>query len=846
MKNSTKKFARKPLALVLALLMIVCSAPWAGMVAFAAGGSAGLQFDYVDFGYEFDTGKDDEEGNSIMELGTYKVMAVTGYDGEGGDIVVPTTHAGAKVEYIAPNAFVDCDNITSVTMPLTIKAVGEMAFANCTALQKVMFGIEGAQAASAFSDFSEYGYISQALSKTVGDKAFLNCTSLRHFAVTTAKTTLSVITTSFGTNVFLGCTNLTFYAYGATNIINSFYQANRYSNPTWSYVNLSEAVADTAINAEPASALMAISETKTIGVELLPANTSFTNVSYVSSNPEVATVDAAGKVTAVAYGSADITVTTFHGFTAVCRVNVADKIHGDFSYRETEDGKIEILGCNSGVAGEVVVPDQILGKTVVKIGENAFRNCTGITKVTVPATVTEIGSSAFYACTGLKEVVFLNTSTLKTIAGHAFYGCSSLSSISLPASLENIGVGAFRGCTALAAVIIDSNIKSLGNEAFMDCSSLVIATVKSSGSTLVYGTDVFKNTPASLVVYGIASSSTNTYATANSITFKALSTVAAITGISINAASTALITGEVSSFTAALVPAMSADVAWSSSDISVATVSQNGEVRTHAEGTAVITVVCANGVSDKKTITVANGVDGDYQFRLLNNNTAAQIVKYTGSATEIAVPASVAALGTNVPVTSVGAAAFRGASVKKVTVPASVNSISGEAFNYAYALEEIAVDAANANYCAVNGVLFTADKKTLVKYPAAKSGDEYTVPGEVTALGVCAFKDSINLINTELSENLKTISAYAFDNCLRLMNINVPASVTAIGDRAFAYCASLQYVTVPQSTCAFGSDVFKNSPEATLYGKAASDSETYATDNSVPFALISDLVEVTG
>ncbi|NMP36786.1 MAG: leucine-rich repeat protein [Clostridiales bacterium] len=840
MKNSTKNFARKPLALLLALLMVACSAPWAGMVAFAAGGSEGLSFDIVEFNYEFATGENDEEGKPIMDTNVYPVMAVTGYSGEGGDIVVPTTYGGMKVEYVSALAFADCDNITSISLPVTVKGVGEMAFANCTSLQKVMFGIEGAQAASAFADFSEYGYITQVLNKAVGDKAFMNCTSLRYFAVASARATLGVISTAFGTNVFLGCDNLTFCAYGDRNIIQSYYEANKTPTLSWSYLNLSTAVAETDVKAEPANVLMAISETKTLGVEFEPVEAGFSRVSFISSNPSVASVDVNGKVTALSYGWADITVTSFHGFTAVCRINVADKIFNEFSYRETDDGKIEILGCNSGIAGEVVVPAQILGKTVSKIGDNAFRNCTGITKITLPAGVTEIGSSAFYGCTGLKEVVFDGTSMLKSIGGHAFYGCTALSSINLPASLEVIGIGAFRGCTALAAVITDTKLTAVGAEAFMDCSSLVLATIKSSSA--VIGKDAFKNASGNLVIYGAASSPASTYASSNGITFKALATVAGVSGITINASKLSFITGESVAFTATLTPAVTADKAWSSSDISVATVDQNGKVTSHKQGAAVITVICANGISDKETITVANGVDGDYQYCLVNNASAAQIVKYTGSAKEVEVPATIGGFR----VVSLGASVFKGASVTKVTLPESVISVSGEAFDYAYDLEAIEVAAANTNYRAISGVLFTADKKTLVKYPAARSGDDYEVPGEVTSLGVCAFEDSRNLINIELSENLKTISAYAFDNCLKLMNVNVPASVTSIGDRAFAYCASLQYVTIPQSVCAFGNDVFKNSPEATLYGRAASDSEEYAINNSVPFALIDDLVEVTG
>lgn len=65
-----------------------------------------------------------------------------------------------------------------------------------------------------------------------------------------------------------------------------------------------------------------------------PDNATDKTVTWTSSDPAVATVDANGKVTAVAAGSATITATTADGgFTDTCEVTVtvscADRIYVD-------------------------------------------------------------------------------------------------------------------------------------------------------------------------------------------------------------------------------------------------------------------------------------------------------------------------------------------------------------------------------------------------------------------------------------------------------------------------------------------------------------------------------------
>ncbi len=60
----------------------------------------------------------------------------------------------------------------------------------------------------------------------------------------------------------------------------------------------------------------------------------------------------------------------------------------------------------TGTESTVILPSTISGWPVTKIGEAAFQDNTTITSVTIPASVTEIGANAFAGCTNLTSVTY--------------------------------------------------------------------------------------------------------------------------------------------------------------------------------------------------------------------------------------------------------------------------------------------------------------------------------------------------------------------------------------------------------------------------------------------------------
>ena len=81
---------------------------------------------------------------------------------------------------------------------------------------------------------------------------------------------------------------------------------------------------------------------------------------------------------------------------------------------------------------------------------NIFRDCSGLTSVTIGNSVTSIGGAAFYGCSGLTSITIPNS--VMSIEGYAFYGCFGLTSVSIPNSVTSIGNRAFQNCYSLTTV----------------------------------------------------------------------------------------------------------------------------------------------------------------------------------------------------------------------------------------------------------------------------------------------------------------------------------------------------------------------------------------------------------
>ena len=120
------------------------------------------------------------------------------------------------------------------------------------------------------------------------------------------------------------------------------------------------------------------------------------------------------------------------------------------------------------------------------------------------------------------------------------------------------------------------------------------------------------------------------------------------------------------------------------------------------------------------------------------------------------------------------------------------------------------VEPGNPRYSSVDGVLFSADRKTLVRYPNGKTESHYNVPAGTEVIGAFAFTDDgegLPLTSISLPIGLKEIETCAFSGCTRLLSLTVPLTVTKLDATAFDTCVSLERLSLPPGLKAeFNSD----------------------------------------
>ena len=317
---------------------------------------------------------------------------------------------------------------------------------------------------------------------------------------------------------------------------------------------------------------------------VLPGNTTDSkNVSWSSSNSEVATVDANGTVTAKRAGTAVITATSTNGKTAGCTVTVSKKeipiteISLDKSSATLTEGETTTL------VATVLPENTTYGKSVKWSSSNV-----------AVATVDLMGKvTAKSAGTAIITAISENGKTAScTITVNKKDTNITITEVRLNKSTETLTEG---DTTTLTATVLPENTTDSKNVSWSSSNSEV-ATVDANGTVTAKraGTAV------------ITATSTNGKTAGCTVTVSKKEIP--ITEISLDKSSATLTEGDTTTLTATVLPENTTDsksVSWSSSNSEVATVDANGTVTAKRAGTAVITATSTNGKTAGCTVTVS-------------------------------------------------------------------------------------------------------------------------------------------------------------------------------------------------------------------------------------------------
>lgn len=322
-------------------------------------------------------------------------------------------------------AYTGTDSV--VTVPESVTAIGEGAFAGNTTITEVKFTYNvTAIGKDAFAGCTSLVYVDNAYGlsiRTLGEGAFAGCVSLN--SLDYSYTDL----TKIGARAFAGCTGL-----------KSLFLPD----------NITAIGEDAFAGCDPAIYCGASSTTAqtlaTIGRTGAPLTASGLSFTFYSN-----------------YGW---TVTSFDG--SVSDVVIPEGV-------ETID---------YSVFSDTAITSVSLPSSLRTIELSAFENCIGLTELVLPDGVTTMGSDVFNGCIGLRSVRL--PQGLKSIASSAFQGCSNLMEVDIPASVTSIGYAAFDGCKSLAQVTLHEGLESIGSQAFYSCEKLTSLSLPGSLKTLKY------------------------------------------------------------------------------------------------------------------------------------------------------------------------------------------------------------------------------------------------------------------------------------------------------------------------------------------------------------------------
>ena len=407
------------------------------------------------------------------------------------------------VDFIQPDTFNNCTALTSVTIPDSVTFIGQYAFSGCSGLTSVKIpnGVFGIREHAFHGCTSLTSVTIPSGLASINEWTFSNCVRL-------AKVTIPKSVTSIGVDAFSNCDSLTDVYYAGT-------------AADWAKISISEGNEDltsAALRCAPAS-LSAPSVTggnDSQGRPTLKWNavtgaakyevyrarskngdyikystvtgTSYTNTSYIEDGNtyyyKVRALDASG--TAGAWSSI-VSVT----YRKPAAATVASGKCGDSaSWKLDAEGTLTISG--SGATYDffndynctapwydaelrLQIKKAVVNKGITYVGTYAFRDCAELTSVSLPAGLEEMGSSVFRYCESLTSITI--PAGVTSIGGDFFYGCASLKSVTLPDSLWDAGGCTFMDCTSLTSVRLPANLRDIAWWMFKDCTSLTSVTI---------------------------------------------------------------------------------------------------------------------------------------------------------------------------------------------------------------------------------------------------------------------------------------------------------------------------------------------------------------------------------
>lgn len=767
------KKIRKTMSVMLVALMLLASAPLQGFVGLElpewSTFEAKAADEYLTSGYCGEVTETTDGTQISWVLNDEGTLTITGegrmaaetfnYDLRIKEIII-----GEGVENIAPYAFNQCTNLTSVTVEgSSLTSVDDRAFNYCRKLASFTFpsSLEtiGAYAFS-YSDLAAIDFTSVSSLHTIEEYAFESCTKITSLEFPDslkvigshafyqcskmASVTFPKNLESMGSYAFYACKSLTSVKIPSSiqNISTGvFYNCNNLTevdfpdmlqtinSQAFSACNLTELVIPDSVTTIASNAFTYNSNLTSVTIgsglsnlgvyafdyctNLAQIDVSDENETYSSYDGVLYDKNATALILVPAAASGEVTVpatvaslsySAFDNCSNLTTIN----IEGGSEYYKSVDGIVytadgeSLIVCPRGKEEEVTVADG-----TVRISSYAFQDCEKITTVKLNDSLVSILGWAFYS-SGVSSIEF--GSSLALIANNAFQDCLNLTSLEISDSLKTIGDCAFYGCRNLTTVEYGSSLKEIGRQAFDRCNITGELIIPDSVTTIVSNAFTYNSNLTSVYI--------------------------------------------------------------------------GSGLKTFGSNFSYCTSLAQIKVSeDNSSFSSCDGI--------MYNKAKTDIVK---------VPEAISG---------------------EITIPASVEEFTCSAINDCRKITALSIEKGSANYKSIDGIVYSSDNKTVIACPRGKTGvvtvadgvetiennafdncdglSNVNYPDSLTTIGQYAFYSCDGLTDIVLPDSLTTIKQSAFRNCIRLVNIVLPDLLTTVGYGAFSHCPALTTINIPKS-----------------------------------------------
>lgn len=456
---------------------------------------------------------------------------------------------------------------------------------------------------------------------------------------------------------------------------------------------------------------------------------------------------------------------------------------------------------------KLVIPSEVTynEKTydVRYINSGAFRNCDKIFSVEIPGSVLIVGSSAFQDCKKLYDVTIHEG--VKNLEMHVFEGCEALSDVSLPSTLKQIDNYVFKGCKHLKFLYVYNPVPvAISDKVFEDVDKSQVQLNIPYGSKDDYlGAEVWNELGKDEEGHFIIEMSNGVQVDELYYIFDKVNKTATVTFAYFYAAGKA-------GFNYYGIYQIPSTVTYEEEEYTVTSIGDYAfwdcycyDMEIPASVSSIGNYAFAN-VYNFGTLTVNNEIPIDIAGKhVFENGPQGVLIVPVGSAQayreaevwkdfEMIIEKGI----------KVGELYYHFDKDAK-TAMVTFEKYDDYDDNYNSLPEELIIP----EKVTYDEVEYTVTEIEQYAFLFSKSLKKVTLPATLEKIGYGAFSYCEELVYIDIPTGVTSIGEYAFSNC-HIETINLPENLTSIGNGVFYYCASLTSITIPQNVTSIGHEAF--------------------------------------